>query len=86
MPMARSPERLDIQLRRAWFRRSAVLSAWTVGILSALGLAFMRWTGFGWRWSYLLIVPLAVVFALWIGWLTGDSDEEVTRWFWRPPR
>ena len=84
--MQMPPERLDIQLRRARLRRQAQQSAWIGGVVGAIGLIGMRWVGLGWRWSYLLFLPLVVVIALWIGRLTAEMEEEATRWFWRPPR
>jgi len=84
MPM--TPERLDIQIRRARLRREARQSAWLGGMLGGVGIIGMRWAGWGWRWWYLLLVPLFMLIALWIGRLSADMEEEATRWFWRPPR
>ena len=84
--MQMPPERLDIQLRRTRLRRHARQSAWICGVSGSVGIIAMRWIGSGWRWSYVLVVPLFVGIALWIGRLSADVEEEATRWFWRPPR
>ena len=83
--MTKRTEPLDIQLRRARMRRDAIHMAWFAGIATACGIAF-SWLAFGWRWSYLVVAPVAIIAASWIGYLLSDAEEELTRWFWRPPR
>ena len=55
-------------------------------MLFAVAMVGIRWYTHGWRWYYLLLLPFIVVIALWISRLSADSDEELTRWFWRAPR
>jgi hypothetical protein len=49
-------------------------------------MLYEGWAIMGWHWWYLPAVFAAVVVALWIARLDADFTEEVTRWFWRPPK
>jgi len=84
--MTERPERLDIQVRQARARRNAKRDGLAGGMLFAVAMVGIRWYTHGWRWYYLLLLPFIVVIALWISRLSADSDEELTRWFWRAPR
>jgi CHASE2 domain-containing sensor protein len=79
------PERLDIQVRRARTRRQATTTAIVAG-LGVAGLMIYEWAAVGWHWWYIPAVIAAVIVLLWIARLQADFDEEVTRWFWRPPK
>lgn len=84
--MPNTPERLDIQLRRARMRRDAVTIGGSTGVISAILALAYRWLTNGWHWWYVPVLLVALVVCLWLARLDADVTERATRWFWRSPR
>jgi hypothetical protein len=84
--MTEHPERLDIQIRRARSRRHARTIGIVVGLAGAAWLLVAEPLIRGWSWWYVPGAVVIVAVSLWISRLDADAAEELTRWFWRPPR
>jgi hypothetical protein len=80
------PERLDIQVRKARFRREALRITIPVALVITAATVYGLWSVAGWRWWYVPLALVAIVVGLWYSRLETDVTEEATRWFWRPPK
>jgi fatty acid desaturase len=84
--MSEQPERLDIQVRRARSRRHARSIGTVVGLAGAAWLLIAQPLARGWSWWFVPAAVAMFAMSLWIARLDADAFEELTRWFWRPPR